>query len=72
MLKQAPIFSGLSGRDLGRFARAARVRTYKAGSVIAKEGERAVACFVISAGRVEVVKGADTGNPSLLATLIPS
>ena len=68
-LKSALIFSELSRRDLTRFAQTARVRTYRPGSVIVKEGDKAVACFIISTGKVEVVKGADTEREAVLATL---
>lgn len=70
-LKSAPIFSVLSRRDLKRFAQTARVRTYQPGSAIVKEGARGVACYIISTGKVEVVKGADTAGVAVLATLAP-
>lgn len=69
LLKQAPIFSELNRRHLKRLAQTARVRSYKSGSVIIREGGEGFGLFIISSGKVEVVKGADGANPSVLATL---
>ena len=69
LLKQAPIFSELNQRQLKRLAYTARVRSYKPGSVIIREGHEGVGLFIISSGKVEVVKGADGANPAVLATL---
>ena len=69
MLRQAPIFSDLSKRDIKRLAQTARVRSYKAGSVIIKEGGEGFGLFIIASGKAEVVKDADGANPSVLATL---
>ncbi len=69
MLKQAPIFSDLSKRDIKRLAQTARVRSYKTGSVIIKEGGEGFGLFIIASGKAEVVRDADGANPSVLATL---
>ncbi|TMB99049.1 MAG: cyclic nucleotide-binding domain-containing protein [Chloroflexi bacterium] len=42
-----------------------------AGEVIIKEGDQAAGFFVISSGKVEVVRGADGGSPQVLNTLGP-
>lgn len=72
MLKNVPIFSELGRRDLERLARLMVPRSLKAGEVIIKENDQAAGFFVISSGKVEVVRGADSANPQLLATLGPS
>ena len=69
LLKQAPIFSDLSQRELKRLAQAARIRAYKPGSTIVKEGGEGFGLFIITSGKAEVVKGMDKPNPSVLATL---
>ena len=71
LLKKAPIFSDFGQRDLRRITRMARVRTYRPGDVIVKEGTVGVGVFIISSGKVEVVQRADTPSASVLATLGP-
>ena len=71
MLRQTPIFSGLSQRDLRRLARVARVRTYPPSKAIVREGREPYGFFIIRSGKVEVVKGADTENPTVLRTMGP-
>ncbi len=39
--------------------------------MIVQEGERTVGCFIILMGQVEVVKGADTATPAVLARMDP-
>jgi len=53
-LARVPIFSGLSGRQLGKLADASRTTTHQAGHEIAKEGEGALALHVILDGTAEV------------------
>ena len=63
-LAGVPLFSQLSGRDLTRLAKASVTRAFRNGEVMVKEGEQAVAFYVISKGKAEVLKGGQT-----LATL---
>ena len=72
MLKKVPIFSELSNRDLGRLSKLMVPRTIGAGEVIVKENDQAAGFFVIDTGKVEVVRGADTSDQQVLATLGPS
>ena len=51
------IFSKLEQKDLARIAKAIVPRKYAKGDEIVKEGEQAVAFYVISSGRVEITKG---------------
>ena len=71
MLKNVPIFSELRGRDLSRLSKLMVPRSFKGADVIIKENDQAAGFFVITSGKVEVVRGADTGNPLLLNTLGP-
>jgi CRP-like cAMP-binding protein len=71
ILAQVPLFSDLEPGDLKRLIKVVKERNYPAGEVILKEGEEAVGFFVVSSGRVQVVK--DLGGPKeiVLATLGP-
>jgi CRP/FNR family cyclic AMP-dependent transcriptional regulator len=71
VLAQAPLFSQLSRKDLKRLAKGTVSRTLQKGEVIVREGERAVAFYLILSGRAEVVKGADGPSPRVLSTLGP-
>ncbi len=71
MLKNVPIFSELGRRDLERLSKLMVPRSLKAGDVIIKEHDQAAGFFVISTGKVEVVRGLDGGNPQVLSTLGP-
>ena len=53
-LAAVPLFSQFSRKDLSRLNRAVVERSYKKGDTIVKEGEQAVAFFVIVKGKVEV------------------
>ena len=66
ILKQTPIFSSLTQRDLRRLAKTARVRKYQTGQTIVREGQNPHGFFIIKSGKVEVVKDADTDHPSVL------
>jgi CRP/FNR family transcriptional regulator len=71
MLKNVPIFSELGRRDLERLSKLMVPRAVKAGEVIIKEGDQAAGFFVVNSGKVEVVRGAESGNPQVLNTLGP-
>lgn len=64
-LAAVPLFSQLPRKDLTRLGRAVVERHYKKGDVIVKEGESAVAFFIITKGRVEVSKGSGTKKRKL-------
>ncbi len=56
-LASVPLFSRLEAADLKRLGKAVVPRTYKSGDEIVKEGEQAVAFYVIVSGKVGVQKG---------------
>jgi CRP/FNR family transcriptional regulator/CRP/FNR family cyclic AMP-dependent transcriptional regulator len=56
-LAAVPLFSQLTRKDLSRLGRAVVERKYKAGETIVKEGEQAVAFFMITKGKVEALAG---------------
>jgi len=51
------IFDKLERPDLARIAKSVVARSFSAGEEIVKEGEQAVAFYVIVKGKVEVLKG---------------
>lgn len=68
-LAAVPLFSQLTRKDLSRIGRAIVERKYKTGETIVKEGEQAVAFFMITKGKVEAISGAGTKKPVVLNTL---
>jgi len=70
-LATAPLFSELSRRDLKRLAAATIVRNYKKGDVIVKEGESAVAFYLIRTGKVDIIHGHGSKGQKIAATLGP-
>ena len=56
------IFSNLEKSDLERIAKVVVPRTYGKGEEIVKEGEQAVAFYVITSGKVRVTKGGELLN----------
>lgn len=56
-LKQVPLFSSCSKRDLETIARVVKDVHHKAGTVIAREGEPGIGLFVIHDGTAEVTIG---------------
>lgn len=61
-LKNVPLFSGLAKSDLARLAKVVVPRSYAKGEAIVKEGEQAVAFYVIVKGKVDIKKGEETIN----------
>ena len=55
-LAKAPLFARLDGRGLRRLAELCVPRSYQVGEEIVSEGSTGLGLFVITAGRVEVVK----------------
>ncbi|HYM15650.1 MAG TPA: cyclic nucleotide-binding domain-containing protein [Dehalococcoidia bacterium] len=71
-LRNVQLFSQFASKDLARLGRAVVERSYKKGETIVKEGEQAVAFFIIAKGKVEVIQGAGTKKAQELNTLGPS
>lgn len=71
ILASASLFSELSRRDLKRLAAATITRAYKKGDVIVKQGEMAVAFYLITKGHVNVAHGDEGENQTALASLGP-
>jgi len=69
ILASASLFSELSRRDLKRLAAATITRAYKKGDLIVKQGELAVAFYLITKGHVNVAHGGEGDNQTVLASL---
>ncbi len=63
------LFSGVSKQNLEKLAPFAFNRTYAPGDVIIEEGRTGNGVYMITSGKVEVVKGMGTDNPQTVATL---
>jgi CRP/FNR family cyclic AMP-dependent transcriptional regulator len=70
-LAVAPLFSELSRKDLKHLAAAAIVRDYQKGDVIVKEGESAVAFYLIRTGTVDIIRGRSGKSEKTIARLGP-
>jgi CRP/FNR family transcriptional regulator len=71
VLASASLFSELSRRDLKRLASATITRAYKKGEGIVKQGEDAVAFYLITKGRVNVMHSGEGQSQTAMATLGP-
>ncbi len=71
-LRNVQLFSQFASKDLTRLGRAVVERNYKKGDTIVKEGEQAVAFFVITSGKVEVTQSTGSKKSQMLNTLGPS
>jgi CRP-like cAMP-binding protein len=69
ILSSVPLFAGLSEDKLDRLASFAFRRTFAAGELIVEEGRTANGLFIVVNGSVDIVKGRDSGQPRVVATL---
>ena len=70
-LARSPIFSVLERGSLDALARAATVRRFAGGESLVKEGDEAVAFYVVCEGQLEVVKGVGQKGERVVGTLNP-
>jgi CRP-like cAMP-binding protein len=70
ILATVPIFSGLDRRHLKRLGSLMVPRSFKAGDEIIKENDQAAGFFVITSGKVDVVRG-EGDSAQVLNTLGP-
>lgn len=70
-LRNVDLFSRFASKDLTRLGRGVVERNYKKGETIVKEGEQAVAFFVIASGKVEVSQTSGAKKVQVLDTLGP-
>lgn len=63
LLAAVPLFAGCSKAELAAIAPLVEERTFVAGSVLTREGERGDECFVIVSGVAEATAGGTLLNP---------
>jgi CRP-like cAMP-binding protein len=68
-LAKAPIFSGLKRATLKSLGRASKIRRFAPGELLVKEGDEAVAFYVLCSGQAEVVKGLEQEKHLVLGNL---
>jgi CRP/FNR family transcriptional regulator len=69
-LARVELFRDIDKDDMESLAKIVVTRQFKAGDVIVNEGEPGVALYIISKGRVEVIKGRiGFGQESIIANL---
>lgn len=61
-LKNVPLFSGLSSRQLKKLANAVVPRSFSAGDEMVKQGENGVGIFIIISGQAEAIREMDGGE----------
>ncbi len=66
VLRGLPFLAGLGEDDLQAIASVAQLRNYEGGEVIFREGDHGDEFFVVSAGKVEVVKAIDGEDEQVL------
>ena len=69
LLKQTPLFEGLSDPDIEELAQSTRIQDYKAGQIIVIEGRVGAAFFILVSGSVEVIKRRGQSDEAVLAIL---
>jgi CRP/FNR family transcriptional regulator len=70
-LKSVPLFAELPPGDLDSLAAASRGVRFAKGARIFEEGSAADGCFVLTAGRAQVVVSGNQGTEILLQILVP-
>lgn len=68
LLCRVPVFSALEEADLQRIAQLAVPRSFEAGQVVFREGDRSDTCYVVHAGRARAVHDHGDGRTITLAT----
>lgn len=68
-LSRVEIFAGLGGRDLKALAKSCGEASYRDGEALCRQGERGVAAFLLTSGKVRVENEDDDGTVSLVAEL---
>lgn len=71
ILQNVPLFADLNKKDLGRVAKIMVPRSAAAGEVIIKENDQAAGFFIITSGKVEVIRGDGTSQAEVLNSLGP-
>ena len=71
LLSAVPLFAGLDPRSRRSIHAFAFRRTFAEGEVIVEESRTGNGLYIVMSGRVEVVRGLETGQPRTITTLGP-
>lgn len=71
VLRQVPIFAGMSDEALARIREAARTFQVEKGDELIREGSLAMGLYVVREGQLEIAKRGRNGNEYCLAVLKP-
>jgi CRP-like cAMP-binding protein len=71
LLARVPVFSTLQEGDLEQIAQLAVPRSFDAGQVVLREGDRSDSCYIVQAGRARAVHEHGDGRTITLATFGP-
>jgi CRP-like cAMP-binding protein len=71
LLGRVPVFSALEEADLRRIAQLTVPRSFDAGQVVFREGDRSDTCYVVRIGRARAVHDHGDGRTITLATFGP-
>jgi nitrite reductase/ring-hydroxylating ferredoxin subunit len=71
VLAKIPLFAAMDPKALESLEAFTFRRTFKPGDLIVEEGRTGNGAYVVLSGKVEVVRGLESGNPRVLTTLGP-
>ena len=69
MIAKSSLFSNLTPDGIYRLAELAQIKTFKKGELIIEEGKPGTGCYIITSGKVEVIKGINNNTPKIIAVL---
>lgn len=67
VLRQVPLFAGLSPSELDSLGALVRLHRYAAGEIIFHEGDEGTALYLIESGEVKIVRGSAEGREVVLS-----
>ncbi|WP_425446143.1 Crp/Fnr family transcriptional regulator [Dethiothermospora halolimnae] len=65
-IREIPIFSGISDKELDKIKKVAKERLYKKGNILFSEGDRGNSIFIVKHGKVKVYKTSNDGREIIL------
>jgi CRP/FNR family transcriptional regulator, dissimilatory nitrate respiration regulator len=71
IIKQCPLFTGVTAEDLDFLVRISKTREYEKGEILFSEGEEALGFYVIGSGKVKIFKLSPEGKERILHIVHP-
>ncbi len=69
LIGKSSLFSNLSPEVIYRLADLAQFKSFQAGEIIIEEHKPGMACYIITRGKVEVIKRMQTAHPKIITQL---